>query len=157
MRVFVSNFLLALIWMFLWEDISFSQFFSGFVLSYLVLFIFRGLLPDSTYFRRSIGLIKFVGMFFYKNIKSNFIVAWEVLSPTNHMNPGFIRINPQAETPIQITWLAATISLIPGTLTVDTSEDDNYLYIHAMHISDPDEIRQEILDDIEPIILEILE
>ncbi len=78
------------------------------------------------------------------------------MTPTNHMTPGFIKINPEAETPLEITWLAATISLIPGTLTVDTSEDDEYLYVHAMHIRDPDEIKRETTEEIEPLILEFL-
>lgn len=156
MEVFGSNVLLAVVWMFLTGDVSMNQFMLGFSLGYLVLFFFRGLLPDSGYFRRSLGLIKFLGFFIYQNIRANFIVAWEVITPTNHMAPGFLKINPESETPLEITWLAATISLIPGTLTVDTSENDDYLYIHAMHIRDPDEIKREILEDLEPRILEFL-
>lgn len=156
MEVFVSNVLLAVVWTFLTGNVSMEQFLLGFSLGYLVLFFFRGLLPDSSYFRRTLGLLKFLAIFVYKNLQANFIVAWEVITPTNHMAPGFLKIDPQAETPLELTWLAATISLIPGTLTVDTSEDDDYLYIHAMHIRDPEEIKREILEDIEPRILEFL-
>lgn len=156
MTLFVTNVLLALVWTFLWEEISVGQFFVGFVLAFGVLHLFRGLLPDTNYFRRTLGCLKFLVMFTVKNIKANLIVAWEVLTPTNHMTPGFIRVNPRSRTPLEITWLAETISLLPGTLTVDTSEDDEYLYIHAMHVRDPDEIRRETLEDIEPLILEIL-
>lgn len=141
--------------MFLWESVSFGQFTAGFALGYLTLFIFRNLLPDSDYFRRTTAFFKFFGLFIYKNMLANFIVAWEVITPTNHMAPGFIKIDPESESPLEITWLAATISLVPGTLTVDTSEDDDYLYIHAMHIRDPEEIRSEILDEFEPLILEM--
>ncbi|MFB6344846.1 MAG: Na+/H+ antiporter subunit E [bacterium] len=156
MQIFGSNVLLAVVWTFLTGDVSMSQFLFGFSLGYVVLFFFRGLIPDSGYFRRTIGLAKFIFVFIYKNIQANFIVAWEVITPTNHMAPGFLKIDPESNTPLEITWLAATISLIPGTLTVDTSEDDDYLYIHAMHISDPEEIKREILEDIEPSILEFL-
>lgn len=156
MRLFLSNLLLAFVWVFLWEDLSTSQFLTGFVLGYIVLYLFRGLLPDEGYFRRTVGFIRFVLLFIYKNIESNIIVAWEVLTPTHHMTPGFLKIDPEASTPLEITWLAATISLIPGTLTVDTAEDDDCLYIHAMHIEDPEEIRREIREEIEPAILEFL-
>jgi len=154
--LFVSNVLLAWVWMFLWEDVSTGQFLAGFLLAYGTLYLFRGLLPDSSYFRRVRGCARFLGMFLVKSIKANLIVAWEVLTPTHHMTPGFIRVNPRSRTPLEITWLAETISLLPGTLTVDTSEDDDYLYIHAMHVRDPEEIRRETLEDIEPLILEIL-
>lgn len=156
MRLFLSNLLLAFVWMALWEDISTTQFSTGFVLGFVVLYLFRGLLPEVDYFRRTMGFIRFLFIFVYKNIISNVIVAWEVLTPTHHMRPGFLRLDPESNTPLEITWLAATISLIPGTLTVDTSEDDDFLYIHAMHIDDPDEIREEILQEIEPAILEFL-
>jgi multicomponent Na+:H+ antiporter subunit E len=156
MQIFLSNVLLAWIWMFLNATVTTSQFILGFVIGYVILYFFRGLLPDSSYFRRSIGLLKFLGMFIWKNMKANFIVAWEVITPRNHMSPGFIKIDPEANTALEITWLAATISLIPGTLTVDTSEDDDYLYVHAMHIDDPEEIKRETLEEIEPLILEFL-
>jgi len=95
-------------------------------------------------------------LFGWKNVQANFIVAWEVITPSNHMRPGFLKIDPESDTALEITWLANTISLIPGTLTVDTSEDDDFLYIHAMHIRDPEEIKREITEDIEPAILEFL-
>ncbi len=156
MPVFSSNVLLAVIWMFLHGSVTMNQFLLGFLLGYVILYFFRGLLPDSTYFRRTLGLLKFLGLFAWKNVQANFIVAWEVMTPSNHMRPGFLKINPDAETSLEITWLANTISLIPGTLTVDTSENDDYLYIHAMHIRDPEEIKREITEDIEPAILEFL-
>lgn len=156
MHIFGSNVLLAVVWMFLNGNVTMEQFLLGFALGYLVLFFFRGLLPDSNYFRRSFGLLKFLGFFAYKNIEANFVVAWEVITPTNHMAPGFLKIDPEAETALEITILAATISLIPGTLTVDTSENDDYLYIHAMHIRDSEKIKEEILEDIEPRLLEFL-
>lgn len=156
MPVFSSNVLLAVIWMFLHGSVTMNQFLLGFVLGYAILYFFRGLLPDSSYFRRTLGLLKFLGLFAWKNFQANFIVAWEVMTPSSHMRPGFLKIDPEAETPLEITWLANTISLIPGTLTVDTSEDDDYLYIHAMHIRDPEEIKREITEDLEPAILEFL-
>lgn len=156
MAVFLSNVLLSFVWVFLMEDLRTAQFAIGFILGYIILFVFRGLLPDTSYFRRTLGFLKYVGYFFYKNMQANVIVAWEVLSPTNHMRPAFLKLDPEADTALEITWLAATISLIPGTLTVDTSEDDDFLYVHAMHAYDPEEIRREILEDLEPLILEFL-
>ncbi|MFB6356412.1 MAG: Na+/H+ antiporter subunit E [bacterium] len=164
MGLLVANVLLMIVWVFLLEDLSTVQLFIGFALGYVTLYTFRGLLPDSSYFRNFKALIKFIGMFAYKNIKANFMVARTVLDPGYEMSPGFIKIDPEGNHPLELTWLAATISLIPGTLTVDTSEDDDYLYIHAMHVPtdedgkyNPGEIRRETLEEIEPIILEIFD
>jgi multicomponent Na+:H+ antiporter subunit E len=142
--------------MFLHGSVTMNQFLLGYILGYVILYFFRGLLPDSSYFRRTFGILKFLILFGWKNVQANFIVAWEVITPSNHMRPGFLKIDPESDTALEITWLANTISLIPGTLTVDTSEDDDFLYIHAMHIRDPEDIKREITEDIEPAILEFL-
>lgn len=164
MRLFLANVLLMVIWVFLLEDLRLVQFINGFALGWIILYVFRGLLPDRSYFRHFWGLIKFLAYFAWKNILANFVVARSVLDPTYEISPGFVKINPQGTTPLQITWLAATISLIPGTLTVDTSEDDQYLYVHAMFVPkdedgnpNPDEVRDEIKQELEPLILEFLD
>ena len=48
------------------------------------------------------------------------------------------------------------ISLTPGTLSLDVSEDRKTLYIHAMYVENPDDLRKEIKDGLEKRLLELL-
>ena len=72
------------------------------------------------------------------------------------MRPGVIGIPLDAETDLEITMLANVISLTPGTLSLDVSEDRKTLYIHAMYVENPDDLRTEIKDGLEKRLLELL-
>ena len=54
----------------------------------------------------------------------------------------------------EITLLANLITLTPGTLSVDVSEDRRTLYVHALDCSDPDRLRRSIADGFERKIRE---
>jgi len=75
---------------------------------------------------------------------SNLEVAARVLSSNKKLNPGFIAYPLQLQGDFPLTVLASTISLTPGTVSVDFSECKQWLYIHALHI----ESEQEIIDSI---------
>jgi len=52
--------------------------------------------------------------------------------------------------------LANLLTLTPGTLSLDVSDDGRVLYIHAMFIDDPESFRRRIKDGLERRLLEVL-
>jgi len=73
-----------------------------------------------------------VGPFFFQMAKSNVDVAIRVI--TGEINPGIVKISPKLHTDAGITLLANSITLTPGTLTVDVDENKNDLYIHWINV-----------------------
>jgi multicomponent Na+:H+ antiporter subunit E len=71
-------------------------------------------------------------------------VAYDVITPKMYMTPGIVRMPLDAKTDLEITLLANIISLTPGTLSLDVSDDKKVLYIHAMYITN----RQSFIDGI---------
>lgn len=67
---------------------------------------------------------------------SNFEVAVRVLRPNRHLRPGLIAFPLELQEQFPLAILASTISLTPGTVSIDFSEDMKWLYIHALHIDD---------------------
>ena len=61
-----------------------------------------------------------------------------------------------AKTDDEITILSNLITLTPGTLSLDVSEDKKVLYIHAMYVEDVDRFRRELKDGLERRLLEVL-
>jgi multicomponent Na+:H+ antiporter subunit E len=61
-----------------------------------------------------------------------------------------------AKTDLEIAVLANLITLTPGSLSVDVSDDRRTLYVHAMFVSDPDQVRTEIKRRFERWILALL-
>ena len=102
------------------------------------------------------GVFGFVGYYFWELVKSNAIIAYDVLTPTHHMKPGVIGIQIEAKTDLEITVLANLITMTPGTLSLDISPDRKTLYVHAMYIHDPEELRRYIKENFEPRVLALL-
>jgi len=73
-----------------------------------------------------------IGPFFVGMAKANVDVAYRVL--TGKINPGIVKISPNLKTDLGITMLANSITLTPGTLTVDIDEEKNDLYIHWLNV-----------------------
>ncbi len=75
-----------------------------------------------------------VGPFFIGMAKANFDVAYRVI--TGKINPGIVKISPNLKTDLGITLLANSITLTPGTLSVDIDEETNDLYIHWINVKE---------------------
>jgi multicomponent Na+:H+ antiporter subunit E len=100
--------------------------------------------------------ISFVFFFLYELIKANVQVAYDVITPKFYMTPGIVRVPLDATSDLEITLLANLISLTPGTLSLDVSEDRKVLYVHSMYIADKELFIQNIKNGFEKRLLELL-
>jgi len=156
MTTLLQNLLLALVWTMLTGDMSFGNLLTGILLGYIILLFQRAGSHQGKYARKVAAVIRFALFFIYELVVSSLRVAHDVLTPTLHMRPGIIAIPLDAETDIEITVLANVITLTPGTVTIDISEDHKVLYVHAMFADDPEQVRRQIKDGIERRLLEIM-
>ena len=151
------NLILTLVWSGLLGGITLANLVSGFLVSYILLWLVtRGQRGHDGYFGKLPRVFGFVGYYFWELVKSNAIIAYDVLTPTHHMKPGVIGIPIEAKTDLEITVLANFITMTPGTLSLDISPDRKTLYVHAMYIHDPEELRRDIKENFEPRVLALL-
>ena len=80
--------------------------------------------------------IIFLGVFFIELIKSNLDVTRRVLTPSLPINPGFVEVKTKLKSKFARMLLANTITLTPGTLTVEV-KDDSY-FIHWIDVESDD-------------------
>jgi multicomponent Na+:H+ antiporter subunit E len=81
-------------------------------------------------------------------------VAKLVLGPLERLRSGFLAIPMDARSDIEITTLANSITLTPGTITVHVEPAKNTIVIHAIDIGqDPEDVRQSIKSVLEANIL----
>ena len=71
-----------------------------------------------------------------------------------HIRPAIIAFPLSVTRDAEITLLANLITLTPGTLSVDVSEDRRFLYIHAIHVTDRDAFIREIASGFETRVAE---
>ena len=157
MIAFTWNLMLALVWVMVTGNFSGPNLVAGFVFGYAILRFTQGGNPRFVaYFGKIPKLIRFVVLFVWDLIKSNVRVAYDVLTPTHHMRPAVIAV-PLEEgiSDAAITVLANSITLTPGTLSLDVSSDRKTLYIHAMYLDDEAALRAEI-KTLERRVIELL-
>ena len=83
-------------------------------------------------------LVIFTFVFFYYVIKGGLDVAWRVLHPAMPIRPGIVRVRSVLTSETGRTALANSITLTPGTLTMDIS-DDGVFYVHWLNVQSEDE------------------
>lgn len=103
---------------------------------------------------RPLALLSLIALFFVELAKSAWRVTTIVLSPGLDIKPGILAFPLTLEREAQISLLANLITLTPGTLSVDVSDDRKYLYVHALDCRDPDGIRHDIANGFERKIKE---
>lgn len=153
---FLSNILLTFIWVALTGNFTFGNTLFGFILSFFILKMITRGRREAKYFRIVPKVIAFIFFFLYELVKANLQVAYEVMTPNYNMTPGIIKIPLDAETDLEITFLANMISLTPGTLSIDVSTDKKVLYVHSMYIKDKENFIRSIKNGFEKRLLEIL-
>jgi multicomponent Na+:H+ antiporter subunit E len=153
---FLLNILLTFVWVALTGSFVFVNFVFGFALSFAIMWIISRGSNDTKYFAMARKVIGFFFFFLYELVKANIQVAYDVITPKFHMRPGIVRVPLDAKTEMEITLLANLISLTPGTLCLDVSDDRKVLYVHAMNITDKEAFIQGIKNGFEKRLLSIL-
>ncbi len=141
MRRLIYFVLAFIIWMLLTWQIDAQVIIAGVIASAIVALLFHEILPkEHLVFISPIRIfwtLVYIPVFFYYIIKANFDVVYRALHPKMPIKPGIVKIKTTLKTQSGITALANSITLTPGTLTVDLT-DDGFLYIHWINVKSDD-------------------
>ena len=158
MNQFAANLMLALVWMVFFGGYTFLSLTSGFILGYGILWLLQPLTGvKSRYFLRVYYWLKLIVLFLYELIVSSLQVSWEVLTPGHNARPAIIDMPLDVKTDAGILLVTNLISLTPGTLSIDVSEDRKTLLVHAMFGDDPDAVRHALKSGMEKWVIDALE
>jgi multicomponent Na+:H+ antiporter subunit E len=159
MSLFLLNILLAVAWAALTGSFTLSGLAVGMALGFAALWVARPLFEDhgGGYFGRVWYSLKLTVLFLYELFASSIAVAWDVLTPRPRAKPGIVAVPLKAKGEAQVLLVTNLISLTPGTLSLDVTDDCNTLFVHAMFADDPDEIRSSITNGMERWVREALE
>jgi multicomponent Na+:H+ antiporter subunit E len=149
------------IWLLLTWSVEPAALLAGLIFSLLVSVLLSRTFPDRLERfldpRRWFWLLVYIPYFFYYCVKANVDVAYRVLNPDMPIRPGIVKVRTELKTDIGKTMLANSITLTPGTLTVDIDGQD--LYIHWIYVATDDPRRQTdvIVRRFERVIKEVCE
>lgn len=142
---------LTIVWALLWGDLGVASLLSGLAVAVFVVLVaqptgVRGFQLSSL---RPLSAAVFVVYFLVQLVKSSLVVAWEVITPRSNANRAIISVPLHVTTDGLTTLIANTISLTPGTLTIDVRYEEAdrppVLYVHALHFTDVDTLRRDVV------------
>ncbi|GHD51934.1 multisubunit potassium/proton antiporter, PhaE subunit [Marinobacter persicus] len=135
--------LLFITWQLLSDGISGGSVVLGLILAWAIPRITYGFWPEPPGFVNAWRMPVYLAIVLWDIVLASFSVAKLILSPRKP-RPAFICYPLQLEHPLAISILASTISLTPGTVSADVSDDQKLLLIHALDAED----NQAVIDSI---------
>lgn len=148
MMAFGSIWLIAIAWCFLQGSITLGNLMLGGCLGTLVFLAsvsFNGMGRSLRQLRAVIRLIVFV---LRELVVSSVRISWDILTPTVYARPRIVRIPVGDLDDVAIAVLANAISLTPGSLALEVSDDQQYLYVHVMYAEDREAVVSDIYFDL---------
>lgn len=148
--------LLTVVWCLLVNRPSQGVVAFGLILGIIIPIMTSAYWPERPPITRPWRLFSYFGLVVWDIMVANVQVAMIVLfKPNDKMQPNWINIPLDLRTPEAISVLASTITLTPGTLSADLSEDGQSLLVHALDAPDPDAVRDDIKKRYEARLMEI--
>lgn len=121
-----------------------GQFLLGLAAGLPVAFVFRRLYVERIDLGRGLHALPDAGgylvTFAWEILRANLDMVYRVLAPGMPIEPEVILVPLRVETDVAITLLANSITITPGTVTLDYDAETNALYVHAVDGRDPDAI-----------------
>jgi multicomponent Na+:H+ antiporter subunit E len=105
-------------------------------------------------------IFQYIPVFLWEVLKANLDVAYRAIHPRLLINPGIVKVRTTLRSDIACTLLANSITLTPGTMSVDIDQENAVLYVHWIDVRSPRDVEaatQIIVDRFERILRKIFE
>lgn len=128
--------LLWVVWLLLVNRITVDHVLLGGLLAWLIPQVTRFFWPAVPRLRRFHRFLVFLAVVHWDILVANVTVARLILGPPSKLRPAFVELPLDLDSDFAITVLANTISLTPGTVSADVSEDRKTLLVHVLDVDD---------------------
>lgn len=155
MNALLWNVALMFVWALMTGSFTAGNFLVGFGVGMAILYTTNAVPGFPHYSRRSLNAVGLALFTLVELVKANFRVARDVLSRNERLEPGVIDVPLDAKTDVEVTLLAALITLTPGTTAVVVDDDEEVMWIHSTNVpgGDIERARRELKDGFERRIL----
>lgn len=148
--------LLLIAWLMLNESMSVGHLLLGALLALTIPWLTRPFRTEGAHLRAWPTLVRLVVRVLWDIVVSNIEVARRVLGPEAALQTRFVWVPLALQSPHGIAALAGIITLTPGTVSSELTEDRRYLLVHALHCTDEAALVADIKARYEAPLLEIL-
>lgn len=154
--LFLSNLILAIIWVLATGILTEENFLFGFIIGFAILGVISYKKEERKYFTVIPKFFAFIAFVLWEITKANFQSARYSIYSKSRLKPAIVKVPLDAKTDVEISFFANIISLTPGTLIIDVSDDKKVMYVHVMHLLDKEEFIKETKLKFEKPLLELM-
>jgi Multisubunit Na+/H+ antiporter, MnhE subunit len=152
---FVVNLVIAVVWALLQDTLSWHNLVVGFFVGMVVLNFAVRRLEHPFYMHRVLAFLKLTLIFFAEVVRSGLRVSYLILHPKLPISPGLVAVPLDVTSDEAITMLAGMITMAPGSISIELSNDRKVLYVHALEAGDPHKAAAFFKNAFERHILEV--
>lgn len=91
-------------------------------------------------------ILEFLVFYLMKLVQSNIVIAYDILTPTMLTNPCLIKIPLVINSNIGLLLFSNLLSMTPGTLSIDITDDKKFIWVHVLYKKSEDEMLAEIME-----------
>ncbi|MEX6503147.1 Na+/H+ antiporter subunit E [Pseudomonas zhanjiangensis] len=146
---------LLLVWLLLVNDFGLGNLLLGALLGWLIPLVSQRFWINPPQIQRPLKLCLFLLRVIGDIVIANLQVAKLILGPSSKLRPAFVEIPLALEDELALTMLASVISLTPGTVSADLSDDRKTLLVHSLDVADEAGLVHEIKTRYEAPLLEV--
>ncbi|MFN2308608.1 MAG: Na+/H+ antiporter subunit E [Gammaproteobacteria bacterium] len=146
---------LAGVWLLLVNSVAPGQLVFGLLLGLLVPLFSSAFWPTQPRVPRPMRLLRYFLRVVGDIVVANLHVARLILGDPAKLRPAFVRMPLTLRDEFAITVLTSTVSLTPGTVSAEISEDRKSLLIHALDVDDTEALIAQIQQRYEAPLREI--
>jgi multicomponent K+:H+ antiporter subunit E len=146
---------LLLLWLLLANQLSVGHLLLGALLGWGIALLAKGFWVDAQPIAKPLTLVRFLLLVLLDIVTANIEVARRILGPQAQLRPGFVVVPLQLRDEVGLIMLTSIISLTPGTVSADISDDRRNLLLHCLDVSDPEALVTEIKSRYEAPLLEV--
>ena len=154
---FILNLFIATLWLLLQDEVipQFSTFLMGFIVGIGILYVMHRFYGTQFYLRRVFSIIKLLWLFNWELLLSSYSVLRQITTPKLNITPGIFTYKTALKGDWEITALALLLTLTPGSVVMEVSEEGDLFYIHAMDIEQSKEAVIRSIGKFEQAIMEV--
>lgn len=154
---FILNLFIAALWLLLQDEVTpqFSTFLMGFIVGMGILYAMHRFYGTQFYLRRVFSIIKLLWLFNWELFLSSYSVLKQITTPKLNITPGIFTYKTALKGDWEITALALLLTLTPGSVVMEVSEEGDVFYIHAMDIEQSKDAIIRSIGKFEQAIMEV--
>lgn len=133
---------LTVVWVGLWGSLTVANLLGGLLVALALLVLLPlPVVPDEGR-ARPLPLLRYLAFFAWELVRASLIVVWQVLRPGGQLRQAVIAVDAVGASDRLLTVVANSISLTPGTLTLEVDRERSILYVHVLDVGGPEGVER---------------